>query len=215
MKEGKLRPLIEKYYPEYYSWNEYPVNECVPIRSNREEWGILGNMYPVSIVVEGVEFASSEQLFQMMKFADENIILALYGTRGMTPKMKAKRFENEGLRRADWGRIIVDCMKFCLQMKYDQSEEFRTMLHKTSGLNIVEDETSRKTSKNGKVRAADTWGVVRDGDIYVGSNLLGRLLMELRDNGKLVYHLPEDILDFVSVLKTNLYGHTVDAPIDP
>lgn len=34
---------------------------------------------------------------------------------------------------------------------------FRTTLHKTTGLYIVEDETKRKTSKNGNVRPADTW----------------------------------------------------------
>ena len=36
---------------------------------------------------------------------------------------------------------------------------------------------------------------------YVGPNLLGRLLMELRDNGKLEYNLPDDALDFIEILK--------------
>ena len=31
-----------------------------------------------------------------------------------------------------------------------------------------------------------------DGKEYIGSNLMGRLLMELRDNGKLDYVLPSD-----------------------
>ena len=35
---------------------------------------------------------------------------------------------------------------------------------------------------------------------YVGPNLLGRLLMELRDNGKLEYSLPDDAFDFISEL---------------
>ena len=191
-KEGKVRPFIEKYYPEYYSWNEYPVGECAPIRKNKDEWGILGNLYPTPLVVDGVEFASSEQLFQMMKFTDKETILTLNGTTGMKPKMKAKRYENNGLRRPDWGQIIVDCMKFCLQTKYNQSEDFRTALHQTSGLYIVEDETKR---------TRDTWGVAKDGDKFVGSNLLGRLLMELRDNGQLEYNLPDDIFDFLQYLK--------------
>ena len=38
---------------------------------------------------------------------------------------------------------------------------------------------------------------------YVGSNLLGRLLMELRDNGKLEYQLPDDIFDFIKILKSS------------
>ena len=200
-KEGKVRPFIEKYYPEYYSWNEYPVDKCAPIRSNKEEWGVLGNLYPTSLVVERVKFDSSEQLFQMMKFTDKETIQSLYEVKGMTPKMKAKRYENEGFRRSDWGQIIIDCMKFCLQTKYEQCEDFRATLHKTNGLIIVEDETKRKTSKNGNIRPADTWGVVREGNKFVGSNLLGRLLMELRNNGKLEYHLPEDRFDFLKYLK--------------
>ena len=201
MSEGKVRPFIEKYYPEYYGLNDYPIDKCAPIINNTEEWGILGNLYSTPLVVKGVKFASSEQLFQMMKFTDKETIQSLYEVKGMTPKMKAKRFENEGFRRSDWGQIIVDCMKFCLQTKYDQCEDFRTTLHKTTGLYIVEDETKRKTSKNGNIRPADTWGVVREGNRFVGSNLLGRLLMELRDNGKLEYRLPEDMFDFLSSLK--------------
>ena len=37
---------------------------------------------------------------------------------------------------------------------------------------------------------------------FVGPNLLGRLLMELRDgDGTLDYHLPDDAFKFVEVLK--------------
>ena len=38
--------------------------------------------------------------------------------------------------------------------------------------------------------------VLEDGKEFVGPNLMGRLLMELRDNGKLDYTLPEDALSF-------------------
>jgi hypothetical protein len=40
-----------------------------------------------------------------------------------------------------------------------------------------------------------------DGENFYGGNLLGRLLMELRDNGKLEYTLPDDALDFIKALK--------------
>ncbi len=44
---------------------------------------------------------------------------------------------------------------------------------------------------------ADAWGVKRVGDSYVGPNLLGRLLMQLRDaDGRLAYQLPANILRF-------------------
>ncbi len=197
MSKGSVAPFIEKYYPEYYIWDEYPMDKCITITTNDAEWGILGNLYPTPLVVDGVEFVSSEQLFQMMKFTDPEILFEQYKSKGLTPKMKAKKFENLGQRRPDWGQIIVDCMKFCLQTKYDQSEEFRKKLEDTRGYIIVEDQTTRRR------KTPDTWGVKPNGDNFVGSNLLGRLLMELRDNGKLDYHLPDDIFEFLNVLKSN------------
>ena len=71
-------------------------------------------------------------------------------------------------------------------------------LKETAGRYSVEDQTNGKTSKTtGKVKPADSWGVVLMGDKYVGSNLLGRLLMELRDNGKLNCNLPDVMFGFL------------------
>lgn len=50
-------------------------------------------------------------------------------------------------------------------------------------------------------KPADTWSAKLEGDKWVGSNLTGRLLMELRDNGKLEYKLPEDALEFIKIIK--------------
>lgn len=47
----------------------------------------------------------------------------------------------------------------------------------------------------------DAWGVKTNGNNYVGPNLLGRLLMELRDNDTLNYHRPNDALTFITTIK--------------
>ena len=203
MSTGKLAPLIKEFYPEYYSWNEYPLDKCIPIRGVKEQWGILGNFAPTPLIVKGVLFSNSEQLFQMMKFSDKETLLSIYQSKGLPLKWAAKKGEKNGLRRKDWGQIIIDVMKFCLQTKYEQSEEFRHVLNETIGFSIVEDQTKLKTTKSGNLKDADTWGVVRKGELFVGSNLLGRLLMELRDNGKLEYHLPNDIFKFISFIRVN------------
>ena len=57
--------------------------------------------------------------------------------------------------------------------------------------------TSRYTTAahySGATSIPDTWGAKLSGDgkEYIGPNLMGRLLMELRDNGKLDYVLPSD-----------------------
>lgn len=196
MSKLSIAQFIKEFYPNYYQWHEYAVDECVTITTNEDKWGILGNLYATPLDVDGVRFVSNEQLFQMMKFTDKEILLDLYRSRGMAPKMKAKKNEKRGLRRPDWGQIIVDVMKFCLQTKYDQSEAFRQTLKETAGKTIVEDQSSRKT-----IKTVDTWGAVIVDDKFIGSNLLGRLLMELRDNGKLEYHLPENMFDFLQYLR--------------
>ena len=131
----------------------------------------------------------------MMKFTDAETLTAIHSSRGMKIKYAAKAAEKLRLRRPGWGQIILDAMKFCLQTKYNQSEQFRQALKETAGKTIVEDQTRRKKKK------ADTWGAKLINGKYEGSNLLGRLLMELRDNGKLEYHLPEKLLDFLQYLR--------------
>lgn len=189
-----IRASIEQYYPEYYSWNTYPAKDCIAIRKAKEQWGILGNFAQVDVKVDGVKFCCTEQLYQMMKFKDAEPILALYQKRGMQIKMAMKPFVKRGLQRADWDMMIVDAMKFCLQAKYEQNQDFHNVLASTSGKIIVEDQSGFKKS-------ADTWGAKLNGDVYEGSNLLGRLLMELRNAGYLEYNLPNDALDFINILR--------------
>ena len=187
-----IAPFIQAFYPEYYSIETYPANECVTIHKVAEPWGIFGNFARTPIVIDEVMFKTSEQLFQLMKFKDKEPVLAVYNANN--PKMTTKHWEKTH-RRSDWGQMVVDAMKFCLTKKFEQNEDFRAELERSRGKLIVEDQTSftKKTP--------DTWGVKLQGDNFVGPNLLGRLLMELRDNGKLDYALPTDALKFIEFLK--------------
>ena len=187
-----IREFIEKNYPEYYSIERYPREKTAPFCSVDQPWGLFSNFGRTPLVVDGVSFDCTEKLFQVMKFTDSVSRRAIYSAKGQTIKMKAKHFEKVGTVRPDWGEIIVDAMEFCLMEKYRQSEAFSEELERSRGLFIVEDQTSfPKKSPN-------TWGVKlsADGNEFVGPNLMGRLLMELRDNGKLYYTLPEDVLSF-------------------
>lgn len=192
-----IREFIEKNYPEYYSIERYPSDKTAAFCKVDAPWGIFSNFGRTPLVVDGVSFDCSEKLFQVMKFADTASRKAIYGAKGQTMKMKAKHQEMVGIVRPDWGEIIVDAMKFCLMQKYSQSEAFRTDLERSRGLFIVEDQTTFP-KKN-----PDTWGVKQSGDgkEYIGPNLMGRLLMELRDNGKLDYVLPSDATVFQDLYK--------------
>ena len=193
-----IREFIEKNYTEYYSIERYPKDKTVAFCSVDQPWGLFSNFGRTPLVVDGIPFDCAEKLFQVMKFADDVSRKAIYSVKGQTIKMKAKHFEKAGTVRPDWGEIIVDAMKFCLMEKFRQSEAFRDELERSRGLYIVEDQTTFPK------KSPDTWGVKlsADGSEFVGPNLMGRLLMELRDNGKLDYTLPEDVLLFQDLAGT-------------
>lgn len=199
MNKHSVYPFIREFYPEYDGIQSYPASQCAAFCESRNEWGILGNMTQTPIVVNSVTFKSCEHLFQMMKFSEPEIVIKVWN--GITAndkksnsiKMTAKSYEPEH-RRPDWGRMIVDALKFAMMQKYEQCEAFRKELERSKGLYIVE----KQANPN---KPADTWSAKLEGDIWKGSNLTGRLLMELRDNGRLEYHLPDDALDFISLIK--------------
>ena len=196
----RVAHLIKKYYNQYYTIETYPAKDCARITTVADKWGVLGNFAPAELEVNGVRFDNSEHLFQVMKFKEKGVVQNVYhgyslGGNDAPAKMAAKSYETVGFKREDWGEMIVDAMKFCLQIKYEQSEEFRKELERSKGMFIVEDQST--SSK----KSPDTWSVKLNGENFVGPSLLGRLLMELRDNGKLDYKLPEDALQFTEYLK--------------
>ena len=187
-----ISEFIRDNYPEYWGLQSYPAEQCVIVHKIDEEWGVFSNFSHTTIVVDGVSFKCSETLFQLMKFKDEDAVKEVYRSNN---KRMAKHWEKTH-RREDWGKMVVDAMKYCLMRKFEQSEDFRNELERSRGKFIVEDQTSFKNKKE-----PDAWGVKLKDDHYVGPNLLGRLLMELRDNGKLEYQLPDDALFFLQYLK--------------
>ncbi len=198
MSRTSIRPYVKEFYPEYYSWHTYPADQCAVLTKVDQPWGVLTNFGNLPLTVGGVVFKNSEQLFHLMKFTAAEPLLDIYRASGQTIKMKAKKKIYDPYRRPDWGRMIVDAMKFCLMTKYEQCEAFRNELQNTQGLYIVE-RCANPTRKRG-----DTWSAVLHDGVYEGSNLMGRLLMELRDNGKLEYHLPDDAMDFIEVIKQSI-----------
>lgn len=199
MNKHSVYPFIKRFYTEYNGIQSYPASKCAVFCKTNEEWGILSNMASTPIIIDGVEFKSAEHIFQMMKFNEAEYVKKVW--KGITAnnkksqniKMTAKSYEPEH-RRADWGCMIVDALKFAMQKKYEQCAKFRQELERSKGLYIVEKQANPK-------KPADTWSAKQEGDMWVGSNLTGRLLMKLRENGSLEYKLPNDALDFLNFLK--------------
>ena len=187
----RLEGYIKEFYPEWYGIQEYPADKTAAFCKVADEWGIFGNFAPTSIVVDGVRFECTEKLFQVMKFADTESRRIIYAQKGQPIKMKAKHQEKVGVVRDDWGSIFIDAMKFCLVRKYEQSAAFRNELERSKGLFIVEQEANPR-------RPAGAWSakLSEDGKTWTGPNIMGRLLMELRDTLTLSYTLPEDVMHF-------------------
>lgn len=89
----------------------------------------------------------------------------------MTAKMKAKTFKSQ--TRSDWDEVRFKIMRWCLRVKLSQNfDEFARLLLATKDRAIVE-----------QSRRDTYWGakLSEDGATLVGQNVLGRLLMELRE----------------------------------
>lgn len=152
---------------------EYPRSDVVSFRKTSEEFGGLSNMAPgYPIHIGGRRILTSEALYQACRFPHmphvQELIVAQ--TSPMTAKMRSKPYRAQS--RSDWDRVRVPIMKWCLRVKLVQNwDKFGNLLIQTGDRQIVED-----SSKD------DFWGAKRDDEGNLrGRNVLGRLLMELRE----------------------------------
>ena len=187
----RLEGFIREYYPEWYGIQEYPADKTVSFLKVDGKWGLLSNFARTPIVIDGVTFDCTEKLFQVIKFTDDESRKVIYSKKGQPIKMMARHQEKVGSVREDWGRIFIDVMKFCLMQKYSQSEAFRKELERSKGMFIVEQQPNPK-----RPAGAYSAKLSEDGKTWRGPNIMGRLLMELRDKGTLEYSLPEDATRF-------------------
>lgn len=185
----------------------------VDFYSEKEAWGELSNFWPTTITYEGKTYKSSEHLYQAMKYmyvaeeAEEKAVAeeadakravaaqkyAEVVRNAKTPYMSKilaslkplHRYEwakplNQAIRQAlldgmtmdpKWEENKVQKMREVLRLKFDQDEHCRNVLLKT-GNAILSEHTSRDKF----------WG---DGGVQrKGENMLGRLLVEIREDLK-------------------------------
>jgi type I restriction enzyme, S subunit len=151
----------------------YPRQGAIVFRKTNEPFGGLSNMaggYPLCI--NGVRIRTSEALYQTCRFPHmpdvQRLIIAQRSP--MTAKMKSKPYRNDS--RPDWDVVRIRVMRWCLRVKLAQNwDAFGSLLVATEDKPIVE-ESYRDAF----------WGAKPAGpDHLSGINVLGRLLMELRE----------------------------------
>jgi len=156
----------------------YVRSEAVVFYKTKEDFGGLSNMasgYPLQI--NGVRILTTEALYQACRFPHmPEVQREIIGQHSpMTAKMKSKPYLEHS--RSDWNDVRYKVMRWCLRVKLAQNYvDFARLLLDTRDLPIVEQ--SRKDDYWGAKLADDS------GTILIGQNVLGRLLMELREKIK-------------------------------
>ena len=129
-------------------------------------YGFLSNFAAYPIEIDGKTWPTSEHYFQAMKFAGtphEDEI------RAEESPMKAARMGRDRKRplRSDWETVKDDIMRTAVRAKFAQHASLRDELTSTGEATIVEHTTNDSY-----------WGDGGDGS---GQNMLGIILMEIRD----------------------------------
>lgn len=151
----------------------YRRTDVVSFRTTSGIHGGLSNMAPgFPVIVNDTRIRSIEALYQALRFPHipdaQREIIQQHSP--MTAKMVSRRFIDQ--TREDWDEVKIPIMRWCLRLKLAQNwEAFSAVLLATGNQPIVED--SRKDP---------FWGAVpKPGEQLEGQNVLGRLLMELRE----------------------------------
>lgn len=154
----------------------YKRLDSVVFRKTGEKFGGLSNMAPgFSLQIGDIRVRTSEALYQACRFpySDEIQKMIISQKSPMTAKMKSKPFRSQ--TRPDWDQVRVTVMRWCLRVKIACNwVKFRNLLLSTGEKHIVEDS-----------RRDRFWGAVANDEDYLeGENVLGRLLMEIREELK-------------------------------
>lgn len=183
----------------------YERGQSVVFLKTNDVFGGLSNMaggFPLE--VNGVKIRTSEALYQVCRFPHRAEVqrLIIEQTSPMTAKMKSKPYRKDS--RPDWDFVRVKIMRWCLRVKLAQNwESFRKLLLDTGERMIVEE--SRKD---------DFWGAkLKDERTLVGTNVLGRLLMELREEVKSGWQESLLIVEPLTIQDFLLNGHPIESII--
>ena len=143
------------------------VQDVVFFSSPRNpETGYLSNFYPCPITIGGVVYKTSEHFFQSQKFVNPKDKFEAINAKTPTQSAKIGRDRQRPIRK-DWDTCRDTVMRFILTEKFKQHPELAKRLVETGEKTLVE---HRKADKY--------WG---DGGDGTGKNMLGVILMEIRE----------------------------------
>jgi N-glycosidase YbiA len=139
----------------------------VKFYSVSDEFGEFSNFAEYPISIDGQLWPTSEHYFQAQKFQDATYRQKI--RKANSPMLAAQlgRDRRQKLRR-DWESVKVGVMRTAVLAKFSQHEDLCALLLSTGDAKLVE-----------HTENDDYWGDGGDGS---GKNMLGRILMQVRES---------------------------------
>lgn len=146
-------------------WDVLAV-DVVNFYSVGDEFGEFSNFAPFPITLGGTRWPTTEHYFQAQKFDNSEYREKIRSANSPMLAARLGRDRKQKLRR-DWESVKVGIMRAAVLAKFTQHPELRDLLLSTGKAKIVE-----------HTENDDYWGDGGDGS---GKNMLGRILMEARE----------------------------------
>ncbi len=152
-------------------------SDIVNFYSTSDEFGEFSNFAPYPIALDGERWPTSEHYFQAQKFEDKVYRAKIRNANSPMLAARLGRDRKQKLRR-DWESVKVGIMRVAVLAKFTQHDDLRTLLLSTGDAKLVE-----------HTENDDYWGDGGDGS---GKNMLGRILMQVREALHLVEYKTRD-----------------------
>ena len=144
--------------------------EPVKFYTTGDEYGFLSNFYKAKIILDDLEWPSTEHYYQAQKSLDHTVREVIR----LTPRCgDAARLGRSCEVRPGWEDMKCNVMLRALVAKFEQHPILAKKLLATGDREIIE-------WTEGTKLADSIWGNARDKDGNPGQNLLGKLLMAVR-----------------------------------
>ncbi|KAI5072874.1 hypothetical protein GOP47_0012980 [Adiantum capillus-veneris] len=176
MRNGKGNPLNSKRMHARLAQGAPDIHFY---HQHKSPYGCFSNFYAAEIFLDGKKWPTTEHYFQAMKFPSDPALVERVRTTSTPSKAAAFGRDRRFPLRQDWNKEFVgadgrttntklEVMRIALRAKFDQHPLLRQTLLSTRGCKLVE-----RTAND------HYWGDGGDGS---GKNMLGKLLMGLRDS---------------------------------
>ena len=139
----------------------------IAIGKFKGEFRFLSNFYTSTIVMDGLRFTSAEAAYQSQKEPEKAQLFE-----GLDPAT-AKAIGRKVNIRSDWDEVKDDVMRRVVRLKFEQNTDLRKRLMDTGDAVLIE----------GNNWHDNYWGICtcESCERKRGNNMLGKILMELRE----------------------------------